>query len=416
MGQCFSDAVEQALRYIYYNVRTGQGQEGFQLLEQASEAGDGDASCILARCFCGYQYVWSGHGFPEDSKRARTLLHKSVEQGSALGVLVSLRSGQLTPAVQRKMPFSSLQEAFDIVLQKAETGDAFCQYTVANSYFWRDFVRIQGKGKDSFPDQASYKAYLKENISKCEDWFWKAFRGGIYYAGNNLNHLYKNGDEDIIPAQPEKSEDIWRIGAELGYPSHQYLYAGKLDKAGKAEDAFYWYRQAADGGELDAWYFVGRAYEQGKLVAEDKVYAAQCYEKGLLEKGKTNSKIGCANCLGAMCYNGEGVLQDYERAYQLLNYANSMGSAWGACYLAKCYFYGRGIEQDYIKAREFLEKVTWNKAEAFYLLGVIYGQGLGVAEDIKKGVEYLLKAGNHQQAKAELLKYKKTIFGKWVRR
>ena len=48
--------------------------------------------------------------------------------------------------------------------------------------------------------------------------------------------------------------------------------------------------------------------------------------------------------------------------------------------------------------------------------GVIYAQGLGVPADIKKGVEYLQKAGNHKQAKEELGKYKKTLFGKWVRR
>ena len=45
------------------------------------------------------------------------------------------------------MPFSSLQEAFDIVLAKAEGGDAFCQYTIGNVYFWWDFLRIEGKNK-----------------------------------------------------------------------------------------------------------------------------------------------------------------------------------------------------------------------------------------------------------------------------
>ena len=80
------------------------------------------------------------------------------------------------------------------------------------------------------------------------------------------------------------------------------------------------------------------------------------------------------------------------------------------------YFYGRGVQQDYIKAREVLEKVDYNNKEVRYCLGCIYAQGLGVAEDIPKGVEYLQKAGNFAPAKEELLKYKKTLFGKWVRR
>ena len=96
-----SSEVKQALQDIYYNERTGRGKEAFALLERASANGDGDASCVLARCLCGYQYVWRGHGFPEDDDRATQLLHKSVEQGSALGVLVALRSGELTPSVQK---------------------------------------------------------------------------------------------------------------------------------------------------------------------------------------------------------------------------------------------------------------------------------------------------------------------------
>ena len=190
MGKELSSEVRQALQDIYYNERTGRGKEAFALLEKASAAGDGDATCILARCLCGYQYVWKGHGFPEDDDRATELLHKSVEQGSALGVLVALRSGELRPAMKRKMPFANLQEAFNEVEELAFAGDAFCQYVVGNSYFWWDFLTIQDKKKDSFSSQAAYQAYLRENISKCEDWFWKALRGGMYFAANNLNHYY----------------------------------------------------------------------------------------------------------------------------------------------------------------------------------------------------------------------------------
>ena len=43
-------------------------------------------------------------------------------------------------------------------------------------------------------------------------------------------------------------------------------------------------------------------------------------------------------------------------------------------------------------------------------------RGLGVAEDIPKGVAHLQKAASHTEAKEELLNYKKTLFGKWVRR
>lgn len=412
MGRFFSDEVEQALRYIYYDERAGRGKEGFALLERASAAGDGDASCILGRCLCGYQYVWSGHGFPEDERRASELFHKSVEQGSALGVLVSLRTGELTPSAEKKMPFANLLEAFNIVLEKAEAGDPFCQFTVGNSYFWWDFVRIQGRGRDSFPNQAAYKEYLRENISKCEGWFLKALQGGLYLAGNNLNHYYTKGDEDIIAPQPEKAAEIWKQGAERGYPLHQYMYGEHLHKAGNKTEAMEWFKRAVEGGEPDALFYIGLYNEQGEILPKDVAYAAQCYERRLAQ----GMQMGCANRLGALYYKGEGVPQDYAKAFQLLNWAYNQGSTFGVYYLGTAYFYGRGVQQDYVKAREILEKVDWYHREVCYCLGVIYGQGLGVPENIAKGVEYLQKAKDFSAAKEELLKYKKTLFGKWVRR
>lgn len=415
MATVLSSEVKQALQDIYYNERTGRGKEALALLERASESGDGDATCILARCYCGRQYVWAGHGFPEDDAKATKLLHKSVEQGSALGVLVALRSGELTPSVQKKMPFADLQEALNTAVELAEEGDAFSQYVVANSYFWWDFLRIQNKGKDSFPNQAAFKAYLKENISKCEDWFWKALRGGMYFAANNLNKYYKEGDEDIIAPQPEKARDLYKIGAELGHPIMQVIYADDLTTEGRKEEACRWYREAAEGGHPGAWYEVGRCCFNGEGTTQDDAYAVQCFET---ELSRDPIHAGACNLLGKAYLFGRGVPLDYAKAYQYLSTAYyKQNSTWGVFYLAQCSFNGWGTPQDYGKAMEFMNKMTFKNPEADYMRGYIYARGLGgVPEDIKKGVEYLQKAGNFDKAKEELLNYKKTFFGRWVRR
>lgn len=415
MAEVLSNEVKQALQDIYYNERTGRGKEAFALLQQASEAGDGDASCVLARCYCGRQYVWAGHGFAEDDAKATRLLHKSVEQGSALGVLVALRSGELTPSVQKRMPFASLQEAFDAAVKLAEGGDAFSQYVVGNAYFWWDFLRIQDKGEDSFPNHGAFKAYLRENISKCEDWFWKAFRGGMYFAANNLNKYYREGDEDIIAPQPEKARDLYKIGAEAGHPIMQAIHADDLTEEGQKEEALRWYKAAAEGGHPGAWYDVGRCYFTGEGTQQDDAYAVTCFRK---ELERDPIYTGACNLLGKAYFFGRGVPQDYAKAYQYISTAYyKQDSTWGAFYLASCCFNGWGAPQDYNKAKMFLEKIDWKYWEADYMWGYLYCHGLGgVPEDIKKGVEYLKKAGDHPEPKAELLHYKKTLFGKWVRR
>lgn len=416
MGKCFSDAVEKALQYIYYDVRSGRGEEGLKLLEEAANNGDGDAYCIWARCMNGPGYVWSGHHFQENARKARKLLHKSVELGSAIGVLVALRSGELTPSLEEKMQFANLQEAFEQVLSKAEAGDAFCQYTIGNVYFWWDFLRIQGKGKDSFPNREAFRTYLKENIAKCEGWFQKAIRGGMYSAVDNLTKYYEEGDEDLILPQPEKAKGLYRISAEQGYPIHQHFYADELADMGRQEEALQWHKKAVEGGEADSWFHIGRAYDLGEVVTKDPAYAAQCYEKCAEQPGDSNHKVNSINLLGEKYFKGNGVPQDYARSYQLLRYGYERNNKYGLYYMGKCCFAGLGVRQDYVQARKYLEEVYWENKETWYMLGCIYGRGLGVEADIPKAVDYLHRAGDRKDAKEELLHYKKTLFGKWVRR
>ena len=109
---------------------------------------------------------------------------------------------------QKKSPIT-LKEAFKQVLDKAAGGEAFCQYTIGNTYFWWDFLSIEEKSRNDFPSQEAFRSYMIEHITKCEDWFWRAFKGGIYFAGNNLEHYYRNGDEGYVTPQPEKAAQIF---------------------------------------------------------------------------------------------------------------------------------------------------------------------------------------------------------------
>lgn len=418
MGKAFSDKVEQALQYIYYNEREQKGEEGRNLLVEAIQEGDADAMCILARSCCGKKYVWEGHNFPVQDEESIQLLRHSVERGSAIGVLVALRSGELTPSLVQKMPFASIQEAFQKVEEMAAQGDPFCQYTVGNTYFWWDFLRIQEKGRESFGSEEEFRAYLKENIQKCEDWFWRAFHGGVFFAGNNLNRFYQDGDEDLIPPQPEKAKDIARIGAEYGYPIWQYSYAWDLWHNEEYSEAVTWYQRAAEGGQMDAYYWLGCAYDEGRALPEDPQKAAECFDRCLSCEWCSNH-IGSANMLGSYYFEGRGVPQDYAKAYQLLSWAFLASREevnFGAYYLAKCCFEGLGTQQDYELAWKYLQRVDWKNSNADYMRGYLFCNGLGgLPEDIKTGVELLQKSGTNQ-AKEELLKYKKGLFGKWKRR
>ena len=156
---------------------------------------------------------------------------------------------------------------------------------------------------------------------------------------------------------------------------------------------------------------MGRCYYDGIGTPRDEARAASCFEKEI-----PAGNVTAHNLLGRSYFYGKGVSQDYDRAFRLLSFAHDKGSKWGVLYLAKCCFYGWGTPQDYVRARQFLDEMNWNYWEADYLRGLIFGRGLGVAANAAVAVSFLQKAGDHPEVREELANYKKTFFGKWVRR
>ncbi len=419
MGRFFGDEVEKALRYLYYDKTAERGEEAIELLKKTVAGGGAeaaDACCLLARCYCGPQYVWDGHKFTNsmvDDQKAEQLLQQSVECGSSMGVLVAMRSGLLTPELEKRMPFRKIKDAYDIILDKAEHGEPYCQYMIGNVYYWWDFLRIEEKDRSSFSSDGAFLTYLAQKIACCEEWFQKAFVGGMLSAGGNLEEYYKEGFRDLIAPQPEKEEAITRQGAELGYPYYQYFWGVEIEHK-NPEQALELYKRALSGGEWRAYSAIGRIYAEGRIVPKDERYAVSCWEKGV-ERGSDS----CRYQLGRAYLDSlpeAGLEKNPEKGYELLEEAYDNGYALGAFELGKCCFKGTGANQDYRKAREYLEHVTRNNEEVLYMLGYLYARGLGGPQDIAKGVEYLKKAGNWQPALEELKNYKRTLFGKWVRR
>ena len=112
-------------------------------------------------------------------------MRQSVLGGSAIGTLLSLRCGVMNWELAQAMPLS-LQQAFDIVLDKAEHGEPLCQMIIGNAYYWGDFPEIQGKNREDFANDDAIDSYLRENYAKCEDWLWKSLRSGLSSGGVNL--------------------------------------------------------------------------------------------------------------------------------------------------------------------------------------------------------------------------------------
>lgn len=415
MGKYFSDVVDNALEAIYYTYDRDRAAACIQPLIQASKDGDADAAYILSRCTSGPQYSWDYHPFQDDDELTEKLIRESIVNGSAMGVLGAMRCGMLTPEMEDAMPFATLKEAWDVVYEKAQAGCLFCMMMIGNTYFWLDIPRIEGKKPEDFPSRQAFGEWLNETELKCIPWFEKAFEGGLGFAGRNLYNLYNKGEEGVIAPDKAKAEAVARLGAEKGYPDWQERYAGILkDRDGWSQTVFDLYSAAAKQGQLSSWFYVGFAYDRGKVVQKDCVQAMRCYELGLQDPGQ----VGCANRAGRLYFLGEGgIQQDYAKAVQLFEQAQAHNSdSWNNAMLGTCYLFGRGCGKDPARALRLFQESKYDPDVTNYGLGVIYSEGLGVPQDIKKGVEYFQKAKDYAPAQEAMLHFKKTIFGKWVRR
>ena len=416
MGKYFSDAVDNAIEAIYYTYDRERAAAAVQPLADAANAGDGDAAYILSRCTSGPQYSWDYHPFQENDEVTEQLIRQSIVNGSAMGVLGAMRCGMLTPEMEEAMKahYPTLKDAWNAVYEKAQMGCQFAMNMIGNTYFWLDVVRIENKGPEDFPSKAAFGQWLRENELKCLPWFQRAFEGGMGFAGRNMYNLYNDGEEGVMEPDKSKAEAIARRGAELGYPDWQERYAGFVIKDGsRTQEALDLYFAAARQGQLSSWYYIGKTFQDGKLVPKDCVQAMKCYELGLQDP----NQIGCANRAGELLFLGkDGVPQDYARAVQLFEQARGHKNTWGNDMLGICYLFGYGCQKNPEKALSLFQEVDYSTDLLNYGLGTIYTEGLGVPADIKKGVEYFQKCQNYAPAQEALLKFKKTLFGKWVRR
>lgn len=301
------------------------------------------------------------------------------------------------------------QAAWDVVYEKAEAGCLFCQYMIGNTYYFLDVIEIGDRSEREFGCREDWDGWRREQMEKSLPLFESAFSSGMGLAGRNYRNYYGDGRGDLIPADYDKKLEILRRGAELGYPDWMYYYAFELFyKLDRAAEALPWAQKAAEAGHLYGWHIVADIYWEGKAVERNPAYALECFER---TAGYGNDAYACRQA-GEMYFRGLGAPQDYARAVQ---YLERKSGKIDDDILGICYLLGYGCQQNVERGKALLLG-SENTKYKNYGLGMMYAEGLGVREDIGKGVEYLKAAGNYGPAQEAMTQYKKSWFGVWRRK
>jgi TPR repeat protein len=121
----------------------------------------------------------------------------------------------------------------------------------------------------------------------------------------------------------------------------------------------------------------------------------------LYQTGADHGDARSMRNLGYRYQDGRGVAQDYGKAREWFEKAVEMGDRDAMWSLGSLYRDGQGVAQDYGKAREWYEKAAAKgKASAMTRLGNLYADGLGVAQDYGKAREWCEKAAAKGNASA----------------
>ena len=106
--------------------------------------------------------------------------------------------------------------------------------------------------------------------------------------------------------------------------------------------------------------------------------------------------------MGIAYRKGDGVPQDYERAFECFAKAAKLGLSDAEFMLGKSWFLGQGTKEDYNKSFDsFLLAAKDGNVPAKYAVGMCYEYGIGISKDLIKAFEWYMESAEQDLPVAE---------------
>lgn len=353
MTALFDERVEKAIEIIWFDRNPGRREEALSMLRAAANLGDGDAYYFLGRCYLGKSYVDPAVEMPEDTKFAFECFNMSLIFESAVGMFGTMHQEGYAPpdGTFVRPPYHSKKEIWDVVAQKAEQGQIFCKYMIANAYYYctvGDFLDIT-------PERVGIQKYRRlqyEWTAAAARLYEACVASGLGIAIPNLVDLLRTGRHGA-PVQLQKSRNYIHIGAGMGIGAYERIVGNEYRDNGKPAKAVELYERALAHRDVYAYYCLGRLYTFNGALPLDLKKALSYLEKGY---ALLPDDAGFCNLLGEIYFRGgEDIRPDYEQAFLLLSKAYFRGSTWGSDMLGTCYLNGLGTAPNMGMARKLFE-------------------------------------------------------------
>ena len=227
----------------------------------------------------------------------------------------------------------SYDAAFEACKNAAEQGHADAQFELGNIYY--------------------FGIWLTQDYTEAVRWYRAAAERGLAEAQYNLGVMYSNGYGVI--RDYSMAERWYRAAAEQGDLRSKILlglmlsYGTKIEQ--NLEEALQLFRTAANYGMADAQYYLGWLLSD-ELISDDQnvnhinFLEALHWLRRSADQGNTSAMLDIAR----LYFLGKGVMQDYSETVYWYLQAAVNGSARGQSYLGRMYENGMGVEISLVKA------------------------------------------------------------------
>lgn len=322
--------------FLGYNLVMGIGveedeAEGFRLLAQAYQGGELRASIALAECY------YHGWGVQKDERKTVELLMKHPDPESKKAQYLLGLCNYYGRGTEQNYP-----RAYFHFKCAAELG--------------------HGSAKDYLGDCYQSGYGTKVDINEAVRWYTDAAENhGIGSAAFSLGCLYYNGK--LVAEDERKAVKYFLMAAQKGVVPAQRIIASEYVRGKNLEknyeEARTWIKKAAETGDAEAEYTLGRYYLSG-FGFDDEKAAFTWFMKAA------------------------------EQGYPEAEYAV------GECYLSNVY-----VSVDEKAGVKWVTKAALaDFPRAMYRLGVCYLDGIGIGRDSSHGMELLVKAANANESDA----------------
>ena len=330
--------------------------EAFEIFEKLAENGNGRAMYFL-----GEFYDQSYGKIRKNKKKSEEWRIKGKEKGD---VLAALNVAYSFPKNSDEGNINFF-ELFENVLKVSKNGDIFAQNELADMYLYgygtkeneEEGIKWLKKSAEAgywrTMNQLGNLFYNRGDYEKAIEWYKKSFEKGCDWGGLFLAACYQKGNgvrQDKFKALELLKEVYDLDNSASGIAAYEIgsIYSDEKNYL----EAIEWYKKSFEKGCDWGGLFLAACYQKGNGVRQDKFKALELYKEvydldnstsGLAASTIGNIQYGEKNYLEAIEWYKRGIEKDSSLAY------------YG---LAECYYNGNGVLRDKDKAYELYKKAA----------------------------------------------------------